>query len=174
MKFDLQPLLSGELISLRPLEESDRADLFAIASDPLIWDQHPQKNRYQRPVFDVFFDNALQSQGALIVSDAKTKKVIGSSRFYEWNPDDSSVAIGYSFLARECWGSGYNREMKTLMLGHAFLFVEKVFLYVGESNIRSIKAIEKIGARLVGKTEKKNPDGSIIPSVIFEMKKYRA
>ena len=125
MSFDLQPTLAGDLVTLRPLKEEDRDALFAVASDPLIWEQHPQRKRYQRDVFDTFFDGALASKGAFVILDKKSGEVIGGTRYYEWKPGQS-VAIGYTFLARRCWGGGYNREIKNLMLEHAFRSVGKV------------------------------------------------
>lgn len=170
MSFDLQPTLTGALVTLRPLKEEDRDALFAVASDPLIWELHPEPNRYQRPIFDAFFDAALKSKSALLAVDAKTGEAIGSSRYYEWEPDQS-VAIGYTFLSRAYWGQGHNREMKTLMLDHAFRFVDTVLFHVGADNARSRKAMEKIGAVYKGPIERKLPDGTSNPSVLFEIKR---
>lgn len=170
MRFDLQPSLTGALIRLRPLKEDDRDPLFSVASDPLIWEQHPETNRYQRNVFDSFFDEALKANSALIALDAKTGEALGSSRYYEWDPG-KSVAIGYTFLSRACWGQGHNREMKDLMIDHAFQFVDTVIFHVGEDNARSRKAMEKIGAVFIGPVERRLPDGSSNPSVQFEIKR---
>lgn len=145
MLFDLQPHLKGELIELRPLKPEDWNDLFAVASDPLIWEQHPESDRHEEDVFRVFFKGALECGGTFVVIDTKSKRVIGSTRFYGYDPDKSEIEIGWTFLARKYWGGRYNREMKQLMLDHAFEFVENVIFLVGESNIRSQKATEKIG-----------------------------
>jgi RimJ/RimL family protein N-acetyltransferase len=146
MPFELQPILKGELIELRPLRPEDWNDLFAVASDPLIWEQHPQSNRYKEDVFKVFFREALESGGAFVVIDKATQQIIGSTRFYGYDPEKSEIEIGWTFLARKYWGGRYNREMKRLMLTHAFKFVESVVFYVGAKNVRSQKATEKIGA----------------------------
>ena len=146
MSFDLQPHLKGELIELRPLTPEDWDELFAVASDPLIWEQHPESNRYKEDVFKVFFREALESGGAFVVIDKKSQQIIGSTRFYGYDPEKSETEIGWTFLARKYWGGRYNREMKRLMLTHAFKFVESVVFYVGEKNIRSQKAMEKIAA----------------------------
>jgi N-acetyltransferase len=146
MPFDLQPHLRGELIELRPLKPEDWNDLFAVASDPLIWEQHPENDRYKDDVFKVFFREALESGGAFVVIDRNSQRVIGSTRFYGYDPEKSEIEIGWTFLARKYWGGRYNREMKQLMLVHAFRFVENVVFYVGERNVRSQKAMEKIGA----------------------------
>jgi N-acetyltransferase len=146
MSFNLQPNLEGELIELRPLRPEDWDDLFAVASDPLIWKQHPESNRYKEEVFKVFFREALESGGAFVVIEKKTQQISGSTRFYGYDPKKSEIEIGWTFLARKYWGGRYNAELKQLMLSHAFRFVETVVFYVGEINIRSQKAIGKIGA----------------------------
>jgi RimJ/RimL family protein N-acetyltransferase len=154
MSFDLQPHLKGELIELRPLTAEDWEDLFAIASDPLIWEQHPENDRYKEEVFRAFFRGALESGGALVAIDAKTQQIIGSTRFHGYDPEKSEIEIGWTFLARKYWGGRYNREMKQLMLAHAFKFVENVVFFVGENNIRSRRATEKIGGTKSGMAEK--------------------
>jgi N-acetyltransferase len=146
MLFDLQPNLKGEFIELRPLRGDDWDELFAVASDPLIWEQHPESDRYKEDVFTIFFEDALRSGGAFVVVDTKTQQIIGSTRFHGYDPEKSEIEIGWTFLARKYWGGRYNREMKQLMLAHAFKFVENVVFFVGENNIRSQKATEKIGA----------------------------
>jgi N-acetyltransferase len=154
MPLELQPILKGELIELRPLMPEDWNDLFAVAADPLIWEQHPESDRYKEDVFKVFFKDALESGGAFVVIDTKSKRIVGSTRFHGYDPEKSEVEIGWTFLARKCWGGRYNREMKQLMLAHAFQFVENVVFYVGENNIRSQKATEKIGAIKNGTVKK--------------------
>jgi RimJ/RimL family protein N-acetyltransferase len=146
MSFELQPILKGELIELRPLTAEDWEDLFAVGSDPLIWEQHPENDRYREEVFKIFFKDALESGGAFVVIDTKDKQIIGSTRFHGYDPEKSEIEIGWTFLARKYWGGRYNREMKQLMLTHAFRFVENVVFFVGENNIRSQRATEKIGA----------------------------
>ena len=150
MPFDLQPHLKGELIALRPLMPGDWDDLFAVASNPLIWKQHPESDRYTEGVFKVFFREALESGGAFVVIDNTTQQIIGSTRFYGYDPEKSEIEIGWTFLARRYWGGRYNAEMKRLLLNHAFKFVESVVFFVGEKNFRSQKAMEKIGATRIG------------------------
>lgn len=150
MSLGLQPHLKGELVELRPLTPEDWDDLFAVASDPLIWEQHPESDRYKEDVFRVFFREALESGGAFVVIDAKTQQIIGSTRFYGYDPEKSEIEIGWTFLARKYWGGRYNREMKDLLLTHAFKFVENVMFFVGEHNVRSQKAMEKLGATREG------------------------
>jgi RimJ/RimL family protein N-acetyltransferase len=150
MAFDFQPVLHGELIILRPLRVDDFAELSAVAADPLIWEQHPVKDRHQTGPFRDFFDESLQSGGALVACDRRTGRLIGSSRFHAHHETRREVEIGWTFLARAYWGGLYNGEMKGLMLRHAFSFVDRVVLLVGPTNYRSQRAVEKIGGVRVG------------------------
>lgn len=150
MRVDLQPTLKGERVHLSPLRAEDFRGLYAVASDPLIWEQHPDKDRYREEVFRDFFAGALKSGGALVARDAVDGSVIGSSRFHGYDATTREIEIGWSFLARSRWGGPYNREMKRLMLRHAFGFVDSVIFVIGPENIRSQKAVEKIGGRRRG------------------------
>jgi RimJ/RimL family protein N-acetyltransferase len=148
---NLQPqLLINEKVKLVPLVQDDFERLFEIASDPLVWEQHPNKNRYQRSVFENFFAGALASKGAFIALDSATHQVVGSTRFYDYDAKTKQVLIGYTFLGRNYWGKGYNAAMKRLMLNYAFEFVERVIFHVGAENIRSQKAMAKLGALKIG------------------------
>jgi RimJ/RimL family protein N-acetyltransferase len=150
MTFDLQPNLKGDLLELRPLRPADFPNLFAVASDPLIWEQHLNKDRCKEECFRVFFREALESGGALIALDLKDGRVIGSSRFHGYDPEKSEIEIGWTFLARSHWGGVFNGEMKQLMLRHAFRFVDSVIFLVGPQNLRSQRAVEKIGGVRAG------------------------
>jgi RimJ/RimL family protein N-acetyltransferase len=145
MPFDRQPTLRGELLELRPLRPDDFDALFAVASDPLIWEQHPERDRYQESVFRAFFAEALSSGGALVATDRASGAIIGSSRYHGYDPDERVVEIGWTFLARPYWGGRYNGEMKKLMLDHAFPWVSRVVFVIGPHNRRSQRAVEKIG-----------------------------
>jgi N-acetyltransferase len=151
VKFDYQPVLKGDLVELRPLRAEDVADLYAVAADPLIWEQHPIRNRHEKAVFQQFFQEALASGGTLIAIDLKTRRVIGSSRFHAFDEERSQVEIGWTFLVRSHWGGAYNSNMKRLMLRHAFRFVSNVIFLVGVENIRSQRSVEKIAAVRVGR-----------------------
>jgi N-acetyltransferase len=143
------PHLVGELVELRPLREDDFAALYAVASDPLIWEQHPVP-RYRADVFREFFAEHLASGGALLALDRRTGAVIGTTRFHGYDPERSEVEIGWTFLARSHWGGAYNAEMKSLMLAHAFRSVETVVFLVHPDNIRSQRSVEKLGAVHIG------------------------
>jgi RimJ/RimL family protein N-acetyltransferase len=157
MPFDLQPTLTGTRLALRPLGADDFDALYAVASDPLIWAQHPDSNRFERAVFQRFFQDAIDSGGALLATDRADGRVIGSSRFHGYNEAASEIEIGWTFLARSHWGGTFNGEMKALMLRHAFRVVRRVLFVIGPQNLRSRVAIEKIGGILVD--TRRGPDG---------------
>jgi RimJ/RimL family protein N-acetyltransferase len=167
MPFQLQPTLSGTLLRLRPLTEADFEPLYEAASDPLIWEQHPAK-RYLREVFTPFFAESLASGGALLAQDASTGGVIGTSRYNGYDEAKSEIEIGWSFLSREYWGGGYNGEMKRLMLHHAFQFLEHVIFVIDSNNLRSQKAVQKIGGVFVELRTRE--DGR--ESVVYEISKH--
>jgi RimJ/RimL family protein N-acetyltransferase len=150
--FDRQPRLVGELLELRPLQAQDFDALYRAAADPLIWEQHPEPNRYQRAPFRVFFEEALGSAGALVAVERATGQIIGSSRYHDYDAARRVVEIGWTFLARAYWGGRYNGEMKRLMLEHAFRCVDRVVFVIGPNNLRSRRAVEKIGGVLKGTT----------------------
>lgn len=150
LSFDLQPILKGKLVELQPVRADDYDALYAVAADPLIWQQHPANDRYEEEVFREFFREALESKGALLVIDAGEGRVIGSSRFHAYDQERSEIEIGWTFLARSHWGGIYNREIKQLMLNHAFKYIDSVVFLIGLQNIRSQRATEKIGALRVG------------------------
>lgn len=169
--FDLQPRLGGELIEIRPLNPKDWAELFAVARDPLIWEQHPSNDRYKEGVFREFFQEALESRGALAVIDRATGKIIGSSRYFGFDPEKDEIEIGWTFLARAYWGGEYNGELKRLMLDHAFRYVEKVVFLIGPDNLRSRRAVEKIGGVPAGTRERTRPEGTTVEQVVYQIKR---
>jgi len=146
---DLQPTLTGPHLTLRPLAAQDFQELFDAASDPLIWAQHPDPARGTPAGFRLFFEGALRSKGCLVAIDTVRESVIGWSRYSNYTPGES-VSIGYTFLARSHWGGAANGEMKRLMLRHAFTAVPEVLFTVAERNLRSRRAVEKLGAQLAG------------------------
>src|SRR6266853_51072 len=169
--FELQPRLTGELLEVRPLRPEDWERLFAVASDPLIWQQHPASDRYQEEVFREFFREALASGGALIVIDRTTQETIGSSRYFGYDPERSEIEIGSTLLARSHWVGKYNAELKRLMLDHAFRFIEIVIFKIGPTNFRSRKAVEKIGGVLTERREEEDLHGRTVDHVVYQIKK---
>jgi RimJ/RimL family protein N-acetyltransferase len=163
--FDLQPVLKGPLVTLRPLEPADHDRLFAVAADPLIWEQHPDKSRSQPDGFKAFFQQALDSGGALLALETGSGQVIGSSRYHGYNEAADEVEVGWTFLARSHWGGRYNGEMKRLMLDHAFRFVGRVVFLIDPANHRSQRAVEKLGAIRSGM----RTDGSGRPICVYQL-----
>lgn len=145
---DWQPRLEGRLLHLRPVTAEDFAPLYAVASDPQLWALHPASDRWQEAVFRAYFEDGLASGGALVAVDQASGAVIGWSRYSPEFVEAGEIEIGWTFLGRPYWGGLYNGEMKRLMLAHAFQFVDRVILRIGETNARSRRAAEKIGARL--------------------------
>ena len=150
MDFSLQPILQNEKVILYPLQEKDFEPLYQVASDPRIWEQHPNKDRWKREVFQTFFEGALQSGGAFIIVDKATDTYIGSTRFYSHDPKEDSILIGYTFYAVDYWGKGYNPAVKTLMLDYIFQYVSSVIFHIGAENYRSQVAIPAWGAKRSG------------------------
>lgn len=154
MTFNIQPThLQNQFVKLVPLQENDFEELYSVANDELLWEQHPNKLRYQKPVFQNFFEGAMQSQGAFFIRETSTNEPIGSSRFYDYNPETNSILIGYTFIGRKFWGKGYNKAIKKLMMGYAFQYVDTIYFHIGAFNIRSQKAMEKIGGEKIDEFE---------------------
>lgn len=137
--------LENDIIKIVPLNESDFKKLYKVASDPLIWEQHPATDRYKKEIFQIFFDEAVLSKMAFLIIDKTTNRVIGSTRYYDFKKKSSSIAIGYTFLARENWGGYYNGATKKLLIDYAFKYVNDIYFHIGATNFRSQIAIKKIG-----------------------------
>lgn len=153
MSINIQPSLENEKVMLTPLQEKDFDDLYAVAADPKIWEQHPNKDRYKLEVFKVFFDGAIQSKGAFKIVDKTNGEVIGSTRFYDYNEIENTILIGYTFYAIPYWGKGINYGVKTLMLDYIFQFVSIVNFHIGANNVRSQIALEKLGTTKIAEQE---------------------
>lgn len=147
----LQPVhLANETVYLKPLAATDFEELYAVASDPLVWEQHPNPDRYKKDVFQTYFEGALASCGALLILSSRDHAIIGCTRYYDHFPELNEIKIGYTFFSRQCWGRAYNLSTKSLMLDHAFTFVQRVIFHVGSANMRSRSAMAKLGARHSG------------------------
>lgn len=154
MHFSVQPThLEGAKIRLIPLSEDHFEALYAVAADPLLWEQHPNPNRYQRTDFEIYFKGALESKGAFLILEKTTNAVVGCSRYYDYNATHNTIVIGYTFVGRAYWGSGYNHQLKKLMLEYIFQYVATVFFHIGAHNFRSQKAIAKLGAEKINEIE---------------------
>jgi RimJ/RimL family protein N-acetyltransferase len=159
--------LIGDLLELRPLRAEHFNELFVAASDPLIWEQHPESDRHKPEIFQRYFDSAIESRGAFAIIERKSGRIIGSSRYCNLDLAQGEVEIGWTFLERAYWGGLYNRELKKLMLDHAFQFVPRVLFVVGEKNLRSQKALEKIGAKFSHQVEMPDRVGNPLRNVVF-------
>lgn len=153
MTVDTQPTLENETIALLPLAEKDFDGLYETASDPKIWEQHPNKDRWRKEVFSTFFDGALQSKGAFKIIDKTSGNIIGCTRFYDYDHHENIILIGYTFFSTQCWGKGINHTVKSMMLDYMFQFVSRVHFHIGAENIRSQIAICRLGAVKVGEKE---------------------
>ena len=143
---NLQPAhLKNDIVWLEPLKQEHFEELYLVASDPLIWEQHPNPDRYKLDAFTNYFKGAMESGGAFIIRDTLSGKALGSSRYCAYDAANKEIQIGYTFFSRVCWGKSINKAVKKLMLTHAFNDVDKVAFYVGANNIRSQKAMEAIG-----------------------------
>ena len=148
-----------ESFSLIQTEDSHFEELYLVAGNPIIWEQHPEKDRWKKEIFSNFFQIAIQNElGCLTIIDKSLGKFIGSTRFYSHDEADSTVRIGYTFLSPEYWGTSANYQIKKVMLDYVFQYIEKVFFDIGENNIRSRKATEKLGAVQY----KKGDDGKLV------------
>ncbi|WP_163411566.1 GNAT family N-acetyltransferase [Flavobacterium ajazii] len=147
--FNLQPeILENEITKLIPLQEEHFEALFDAASDPLIWEQNPVKDRYQREGFKAFFEIIITKNPFLIL-DKQTNEIMGTTSFYDYNSEKSNIAIGYTFIKRKYWGGPYNKSNKKLLIDYAFQYVDSVIFHVGAENFRSQKAVLKLGAEKI-------------------------
>lgn len=170
MKFSIQPHLENELAELIPLNEIDFEKLYAVASDPAVWANHPNKNRYEKEIFRNFFKGAIESGGAFVIRDKRTGNIAGSTRFYDYDKNQKSIHIGYTFYATDYWGRGYNSVVKRTMLNYIFQYVDKVLFHVGAENYRSQSAMKKLNTKKVreitvayyGEPEKRNFEYEIV------------
>jgi len=165
---DLQPRLIGDTLKLIPLQAEHWSSLMQAASDPLIWVLHPEPMRYLPEVFQTVFASGLSSGGAFLICDKLTDEVLGTTRYYDFDAKNKAVAIGYTFLVRSRWGGSTNTELKQLMLKHAFAAVDTVWFHVGENNIRSRRAVEKLGA-MYQKTAQESAAGQVRPTVFYAL-----
>lgn len=168
---DLQPTLHNDRVTLQPVDSADFERLYAVAADPLIWEQHPTPTRYQRGVFETYFAGAIESKGALLILRSADQALIGCTRYYDLDLPASTVKIGYTFLERASWGGGYNAACKALMLEHAFGHVERVLFEVGACNRRSQIAMERLGARQIGASLVAYHGEASQPNLIYEMRR---
>lgn len=153
MNFSIQPVLESEEFQLIPLQKGDFESLYEVASDPKVWEQHPNKDRYQKEIFENFFRGAMESEGAFKIIEKATGDVLGSSRYYNFDENDNHIFIGYTFYGTKSWGKGINPKVKKLMLDYIFQYVDKVHFHIGKENFRSQKALERLGGIKIAEEE---------------------
>ena len=173
MIFNIQPILENEKVILYPLQEKDFEVLYAVASDPKIWEQHPNKDRWKKDIFNTFFDGAMQSKGAFKIVDKTTGNVIGSTRFYDYHEKENSIFIGYTFYATSYWGKGINHLVKTTMLDYIFQFVSKVYFHIGANNLRSQISIGRLGAEKTAEKEVTYFGENLRLNFVYEISKQK-
>lgn len=171
MHFDTQPILENQRFALIPLQESDFDALYAVASDPQVWEQHPNHDRWKEEVFRVFFNGAMESNGAFKIVDKDSNEVIGGTRFYDYDQETDSIFVGYTFYATKCWGKGINRSIKELMFDYAFRFITTIRLHVGMNNIRSQIAVTRLGADKTGEHNMAAPGETPRINFLYEIDK---
>ena len=145
---NLQPALENDLVQLRALQVDDFDELYKVAKDPLIWEQHQNSDRWEEAVFKDFFQGAIDSKGAFVIIDKKSNRIIGSSRFKLSEKSQKAIEIGWTFLSRDYWGGAYNKSFKNLMITYALDYFEFVLFHVDKNNFRSQKAVRKLGGKL--------------------------
>lgn len=130
MNFSIQTILENETYQLIPLQQGDFESLYEVASDLKVWEQHPNKDRYRREVFENFFQGAIESGGAFKVVEKATGDILGSTRFYDFDDENNSIFIGYTFYGTKSWGRKINQQIKKLMLDYIFQFIDTVYFHV--------------------------------------------
>ncbi|MBL7813742.1 MAG: GNAT family N-acetyltransferase [Saprospiraceae bacterium] len=167
--------LEGHLIRLEILEPRHLYVMEAIASNPLIWQNLPIEG-WRNDVFWRWAYDSLECQKkgqafVFVVIDQHSGKIVGTTRYQDMDCQHNKTDIGWTWYDPSVWGKGYNFEAKKLMLTHAFEVwkVGRVGFKVDERNMRSQRALEKIGARCEGLIRKHmiRPDGSSRNSLLY-------
>lgn len=171
MNFSIQTVLENEKYQLIPLQQGDFESLYEVASDPKVWEQHPNKDRYKREVFENFFRGAIESKGAFKIIEKETGAVLGSSRFYDYDEETNRIFIGYTFYGTKSWGKGINSQIKKLMLDYIFQFVDVVHFHIGKENYRSQIALERLGGKKIAEQEVAYFGEPTRTNFVYEIKK---
>ena len=168
---DFKPTLQNDLVLLRPLQDGDFESLFAISSDPLLWEQHPAKERATLEGFTAWFKDAMGTDKAFLIQDKATGRTVGTSRYNLVKEDESAIEIGWTFIGREFWGGKYNQASKKLMLDYAFTYFDRVLFFVDVNNLRSQKAVEKIGGKRISELNGLNLEYKPTAGAVFCIEK---
>jgi RimJ/RimL family protein N-acetyltransferase len=165
--FEFQPVLKGDLVTMRPYSDRDWDQLLSVASDPLIWEQHPIHKTWSEGVFRLSIEDALSEHGSLVATETATGRIIGHSRYSTRYVQSGELEIGWSFLARRYWGGPWNRDMKRLMIAHALADWPVVVFRIGEHNLRSRLALERLGGRLLERDYEVRFQGQSLRHVLY-------
>jgi RimJ/RimL family protein N-acetyltransferase len=149
--------LENNYVRLVQTSEDHFQELYQIGSNPVIWEQHPNQDRWKKNNFRKYFDGGINnSEGCFTIIDKKINKIIGTTRFYSFDENKQSVKIGYTFISNEYWGTKINYQIKKLMMDYIFQFLDKVYFEIGKTNFRSQKSVEKLGGKKVKPQKKEN------------------
>lgn len=168
-------ILEGYFVTLQKLSFEHLEALAQVAQNPIIWRNLPIEG-WQRPIFNKWITKSLQEQEngnalVFVIMEAATNRIIGTTRFQDICHEHRKTDIGWTWFAPEAWGLGFNLEAKNMMLTHAFenWNVLKVGFKVDERNLRSQRALEKIGASREGFIRKHliRPDSSSRNSYLY-------
>lgn len=171
MNFSIQPELENAKYQLIPLSQGDFEALYEVASDPKVWEQHPNKNRFEKYVFKNFFNGAIESKGAFKIVEKSSGDIIGSTRFYDFDENKNSIFIGYTFYGTKSWGRGINPQIKKLMLDYIFQYVDTVYFHIGKENFRSQTALERLGGKKIAEEEVAYFGEPARTNFVYEIKK---
>ncbi|MCC9043996.1 GNAT family N-acetyltransferase [Myroides sp. M-43] len=161
-------VLQGTTIDLVPLEEHHLEELYQASGDKELWKQ-VLSDCSDRDTFFTVYRMALEvrdngMQYPFVIIDKQTKKLIGSTQFFEMHEADKKLEIGWTWITCDYWGSVVNLECKLLLLTYCFevLKTNRVQLKTKDDNLRSRKAIEKIGGVFEGilRKDKIQKDGT--------------
>lgn len=152
----MNPTLENNVVKLTLLDLSNYEHIIPIAKEDRLIEFSPSDistpeklKEYVQIAVDGFYH---KTTIPFIVFDKAKQKYAGSTRFGMINWKDKVLHIGWTWIGKEFQGTGLNKNMKFLMLRHAFedMEFEKVEFRIDERNERSRKAVEKIGAALEG------------------------
>lgn len=172
--------LRGQFIYLELLQPEDVPQLKTLAFDARLWEY--TKTLLINETFDAQFDKYIATafdprntgmQISFVMRDAVTNNLIGMTRYYKIEPSQKRLSVGYTWYTPAYWGKVHNKECKLLLLQYAFdeLHFQRVEFEVAHQNIRSQKAVEKIGGvrEAVLRKHGLHADGTIRDTVVFSV-----
>lgn len=169
--------LVGKIIRLEPLQEEHVPDLLVLGRSANIWLNLPidgtNSEKLQSELRTAIINRAIGTQYAFAIIRQEDNTILGSTRLFDIFPEHKKLEIGWTWYGEEFWGRGYNIECKYLLLRYCFesLGCNRVQLKTREANIRSCRAIEKIGASFEGKlrNDRIMPDGRVKDTMVYSI-----